>query len=226
MISQLKKVAVIYFNTNEYFLDTEDRSRITAAALAIKNSSVKMVYVEGNTDVKKGVDNIWLSRARAEAVSDLLHSLVSKATVNRMWYADKRPVAPGVSKADLALNRRVEIFIPVTAEKMQSSTSSTPQVKFSRNFTPVTFNRNDFYLDAKDRKTLQRMAGSAAAIKCLNISLIGSRDSTKGTPNETIALDRIRAVRNYLHALYPAFRFVSEDVRISSTREVQISCTN
>lgn len=217
---------MIYFNTDEYFLDKEDRSRISAAAQEIKGASANVVYIEGNTDEKKGVDNVWLSRARAEAVSKFLHNLVAKTTLNRMWYADKRPVALGITREDLALNRRVEIFIPVTVEKLVATSSPTSKEKVSKSFSPIAFNRNDFYLDAYDRSKLKTIAGQVAALGCLQISLVGTRDGSKGATNQTIAFDRVKAVRKYLHDIYPALRFVSEKVEISSEREVRISCTN
>ncbi len=225
-ISQLKKIATIYFNTNEYFLDSKDRQDLLSASRLISRSKATVVYIEGNTDVKKGVDNMQLSRARAESVSNRLHQLIAKPTLNRMWFAASRPASPGINKASLALNRRVDIYIPMVIEKPIEEVSATSSNAISIAFPTISFNRNDYFLDASDRKILKEIAIQASSKKCFKISLVGTRDQSSGAPNLTIASNRITAAKNYLREIFPAFKFVLEKIEISSVREVRISCTN
>ena len=94
-----------------------------------------------------------------------------------------------------------------------------------QDFSPINFSRNDYFLDATDRKLLLTYAGKMATMGCLRISLQGTRDAAKGGLPD-IDLLRAKAVRNYLVSLYGQFKFNQIERLISDKRQVKITCTN
>ena len=101
----------IYFNNNEFFLDSADRKTLKNIALMAKASNYKSILIFGNTDIKKGVDNTWLSRERTKAVTAYLKQFSLNVSWTKAWFGPTRPVVKGKDKASLALNRRVEIYL-------------------------------------------------------------------------------------------------------------------
>ncbi len=107
----MKKVGTIYFASGTYFLNDESKKTIKALATSIFLKSPATVLSYGFTDSKGGTDNTVLSQNRAKAVAKLLRSLLPGQKIATGWYASSKPVATGTSKAALAKNRRVEIYI-------------------------------------------------------------------------------------------------------------------
>lgn len=107
----MKKVGTIYFASGTYFLNDESKKTIKALATSIFLKSPTVVLSYGHTDSKGGTDNTLLSQNRAKAVAKLLRSLLPGQKIATGWYASSKPVATGTSKAALAKNRRVEIYI-------------------------------------------------------------------------------------------------------------------
>ena len=107
----MKKVGTIYFASGTYFLNDESKRTIKALATSIFMKSPTTVLSYGFTDSKGGTDNTVLSQNRAKAVAKLLRSLLPGQKIATGWYASSKPVATGNSKAALAKNRRVEIYI-------------------------------------------------------------------------------------------------------------------
>jgi uncharacterized repeat protein (TIGR02543 family) len=107
----MKKVGTIYFASGTYFLNDESKKTIKALATSIFMKSPATVLSYGFTDSKGGADNTLLSQNRAKAVAKLLRSLLPGQKIATGWYASSKPVATGTSKAALAKNRRVEIYI-------------------------------------------------------------------------------------------------------------------
>lgn len=107
----MKKVGTIYFASGTYFLNDESKKTIKALATSIFMKSPATVLSYGFTDSKGGTDNTLLSQNRAKAVAKLLRSLLPGQKIVTGWYASSKPVATGNSKAALAKNRRVEIYI-------------------------------------------------------------------------------------------------------------------
>ncbi|CAN2193493.1 Fibronectin type III [Candidatus Nanopelagicaceae bacterium] len=107
----MKKVGTIYFASGTYFLNDESKKTIKALATSIFMKSPATVLSYGFTDSKGGTDNTVLSQNRAKAVAKLLRSLLPGQKIATGWYASSKPVATGTSKAALAKNRRVEIYI-------------------------------------------------------------------------------------------------------------------
>jgi outer membrane protein OmpA-like peptidoglycan-associated protein len=107
----MKKVGTIYFASGTYFLNDESKRTIKALATSIFMKSPTTVLSYGFTDSKGGTDNTVLSQNRAKAVAKLLRSLLPGQKIATGWYASSKPVATGNSKAALAQNRRVEIYV-------------------------------------------------------------------------------------------------------------------
>lgn len=111
VIPELKTLGKVYFNTDEYFLDAKDRKYLKDIAKKAKLNGSKSVLILGHTDVKKGVDNIWLSKSRADAVAQFLKQFKITSKITEAWYGPKKPAYKGLDKVSLAKNRRVEIFL-------------------------------------------------------------------------------------------------------------------
>ncbi len=109
--SKLTKLAVIYFNSNEYFLDKNDRKELIAVSKLLQSVPANKLIVEGNTDIKKGVDNNWLSKSRAKAVAEYMKSQGIKPKLIKLWFGPSKPAVKAKDRASLALNRRVEIYV-------------------------------------------------------------------------------------------------------------------
>ena len=108
---EMKLVGNIYFASGTYFLNDEAKKTIKALATSIIMKSPATVLSYGFTDSKGGTDNTLLSQNRAKAVAQLLGSLLPGQKIATGWYASSKPVATGNSRAALAKNRRVEIYI-------------------------------------------------------------------------------------------------------------------
>ena len=109
--SVMRKVGTIYFANGTYFINNTSRRTIAAIAKKISLGSAKLILSYGHTDSNGGVNNTLLSKNRARAVATLLKSSVSGKKIVTGWYAATKPISTGTSKADLAKNRRVEIYV-------------------------------------------------------------------------------------------------------------------
>ena len=107
----MKKIGTIYFATGTYFITDASKKVIKELALVIANSDPSTLLSYGHTDNKGGTNNLLLSQNRAKAVARLIHSLLPDQKIKTGWYAASKPISSGSSKADLAKNRRVEIYI-------------------------------------------------------------------------------------------------------------------
>jgi outer membrane protein OmpA-like peptidoglycan-associated protein len=107
----MKLIGSIYFASGTYFLNDEAKKTIKALATSIFLKAPTQVLSYGFTDSKGGADNTVLSQNRAKAVAKFLRSFLPGQKIATGWYASSKPVATGTSKAALAKNRRVEIYI-------------------------------------------------------------------------------------------------------------------
>lgn len=107
---QMSKVGTVYMATGSYQLSLDVKKQLVALAKAINSSSAKTILVYGHTDIRSGVNNTVLSQKRAKAVSAYLRPLLKIKKISIGWYASRKPAATGSTSADLALNRRVEIY--------------------------------------------------------------------------------------------------------------------
>ena len=107
----MKKIGTIYFATGTYFINDASRKVLKELALVIADSDPSTLLSYGHTDNKGGTNNLLLSQNRAKAVARLIHSLLPDQKIKTGWYAASKPITSGSSEADLAKNRRVEIYI-------------------------------------------------------------------------------------------------------------------
>ena len=107
----MNKVSTIYFASGTYYLNATSKAALNKIATSIKNKKPTEILSYGFTDSKGGTDNTYLSKMRAKSVSDYLKLKGVKTEITLGWYADANPVDTGNSKAALAKNRRVEIYI-------------------------------------------------------------------------------------------------------------------
>jgi uncharacterized repeat protein (TIGR02543 family) len=108
--AQMVKVGTVYMATGSYSLNDATKITLKAIALKINASDAKSILVYGHTDIRGGVNNTVLSQNRAKAVANYLRPLLKGKKITVGWYASRKPVAGGNSAADLAKNRRVEIY--------------------------------------------------------------------------------------------------------------------
>ena len=108
--AQMVKVGTVYMATGSYSLNNATKITLKAIALKINASDAKSILVYGHTDSRGGVNNTVLSQNRAKAVANYLRPLLKGKKITVGWYASRKPVAGGNSAADLAKNRRVEIY--------------------------------------------------------------------------------------------------------------------
>ena len=107
---EMKKVGTVYMASGSYFLNDATKVALQAIAIQIRNSDKNSILVYGHTDNRGGVNNTLLSQNRAKAVANYLRPLLKDKKITIGWFASKKPVASGNSSADLAKNRRVEIY--------------------------------------------------------------------------------------------------------------------
>ena len=107
----MSKVSSIYFASGTYYLNASSKSALNKIAAKIKAKNPTEILCYGFTDSKGGADNTYLSKMRSKSVADYLALKGVTTEITLGWYADSKPAVAGVSKAALAKNRRVEIYI-------------------------------------------------------------------------------------------------------------------
>jgi outer membrane protein OmpA-like peptidoglycan-associated protein len=107
---QILKVGTIFNATDSSVVSKSSKIYLQTIASKIQASNTSVVYVDGHADSRGGTDNVKLSQERAKAVANLLRPLVTGKKIVIRWYGSSKPIAPGNSAADLAKNRRVEIY--------------------------------------------------------------------------------------------------------------------
>jgi outer membrane protein OmpA-like peptidoglycan-associated protein len=110
-VAQIMKVGSIRMSSNSYLLTSMMRQQIRVLAKRIAATNIKQIFIYGHTDIRVGVSNVWLSQQRASAVAKYLRPLLIGKKLTIKWFASSKPVAVGKSRAALAKNRRVEIWI-------------------------------------------------------------------------------------------------------------------
>jgi uncharacterized repeat protein (TIGR02543 family) len=108
--AQMVKVGTINMASGSYSLNDATKITLKAIALKINASDAKSILVYGHTESRGGVNNTVLSQNRAKAVANYLRPLFKGKKITVGWYASRKPVAGGNTAADLAKNRRVEIY--------------------------------------------------------------------------------------------------------------------
>jgi peptidoglycan-associated lipoprotein len=104
----------VYFNTDDYAIDTEDRAILdTQAAWLQRNTGVR-VTIEGHADERGTREyNLALGDRRANAAKNYLASRgVNPARMTVISWGKERPVAEGSDESAWAQNRRAVTVLP------------------------------------------------------------------------------------------------------------------
>ena len=107
----MKKISTVQFALNTYYLNAAAKATLQKVAAIIMQSPNKAVLIYGNTDIQKGVDNVWLSHQRAISAFTYIRTFLSGKTIKLGWFAATKPAVLGNSQAAYAKNRRVEIWV-------------------------------------------------------------------------------------------------------------------
>ena len=112
LTKRLKFLDSVYFATDSAKLTVAAQKTLRAIAARVKSSSTPQVLALGHAD-KRGntTANIALSKARSAAVITFLKKLSSGPKYVVRWYGTSRPAGKGKSPAELAKDRRVEIWV-------------------------------------------------------------------------------------------------------------------
>ena len=109
-VATITKVGLIHMSSNSYLLTSLIRQKLKVLAKRIRATDAKTVFVDGHTDIRAGISNVWLSEQRASAVAKYLRPLLGGKKLTIRWFASRKPIASGLSRSSLAKNRRVEIW--------------------------------------------------------------------------------------------------------------------
>ena len=109
--SVMKKISTVQFALNTYYLTAAAKATLQKVAATIMQSPNKVVLIYGNTDIQKGVDNVWLSHQRAISTFTYIRTFLSGKKIKLGWFAATKPAVPGNTQAAYAKNRRVEIWV-------------------------------------------------------------------------------------------------------------------
>jgi outer membrane protein OmpA-like peptidoglycan-associated protein len=107
---QIKPLNNIYFTTNFWGLTKANNDKLNAIAKTVNSAKYSKLWIYGYTDIKKGVDNTWLSRQRSNSVRSYLQKLLPKTLIQIKYFGPANPAAKAKTAAAYALNRRVEVY--------------------------------------------------------------------------------------------------------------------
>ena len=98
----------IYFDTDQYNIDSEDAAALQKQAQWLLRYSTKRATIEGHCDERGTREyNLALGERRANAAKNYLSSLgIEPARLTTVSYGKERPVALGSDEASWSRNRR------------------------------------------------------------------------------------------------------------------------
>jgi peptidoglycan-associated lipoprotein len=103
----------IYFGFDDYTLNSDAQSTLTALAEGLKANKNAVVQIEGHCDERGTVEyNLALGERRAQSVKNFLSQLgVESSRLSTISYGEEKPVSSGHSEDDWVKNRRAEFVI-------------------------------------------------------------------------------------------------------------------
>lgn len=111
-------VLPIHFGTSSALPDTIDRKLVEQMRAVLLNDPLAVIRIQGHTDNSgREEKNKELSLARARAVEAyLVNNGLPKDRTIVEFFGGERPVAPNTTIEGRALNRRVEVILPLEAQ--------------------------------------------------------------------------------------------------------------
>ena len=111
----------VNFGTNKFNLTAAQKSELNRIAAKIKKENVSTVSLRGHADSRGGVDNMALSKNRANAAAEYLKTQVNNPKVKFKISAAsiKEPVGSNKTVKGMSANRRVDIVLPTKASSMK-----------------------------------------------------------------------------------------------------------
>ena len=104
----------VYFGTDEYNIDAEDRAVLDSQATWLQRNAAVRVTIEGHADERGTREyNLALGDRRANAAKNYLASRgVDAGRMTVISWGKERPVAEGSDESAWALNRRAVTVLP------------------------------------------------------------------------------------------------------------------
>ena len=104
----------VYFDTDEYAIDAEDRAVLDSQAAWLQRHTTVRVTIEGHADERGTREyNLALGDRRANAAKNYLASRgVNPARMNVISWGKERPVAEGSDESAWSQNRRAVTVLP------------------------------------------------------------------------------------------------------------------
>jgi len=104
----------IFFGTDQYDIDTEDRATLDKQAAWLNRYPNVQITVEGHCDERGTREyNLALGERRANAAKNYLVSAgVAASRISVISYGKERPAVPGDDEAAWAQNRRAVTVVP------------------------------------------------------------------------------------------------------------------
>ncbi|UWQ39325.1 OmpA family protein [Leisingera aquaemixtae] len=99
-----------FFATNKHHINAAGRKRLTEFFQKARTDGARSFVIAGHTDSRASDEyNIGLSQRRANAVAQVARSAGARVNDVRA-YGEREPRVPNTSAANMATNRRVEIY--------------------------------------------------------------------------------------------------------------------
>jgi outer membrane protein OmpA-like peptidoglycan-associated protein len=99
-----------FFATDKHFINAAGRKRLGEFFQQAKANGTRSFVIAGHTDSRASDEyNIRLSERRANAVAQVARSVGARINDIRA-YGERDPRVPNTSAANMAQNRRVEIY--------------------------------------------------------------------------------------------------------------------
>ena len=101
----------VYFDLNEYTVQTKYQKQLSAHASFLKANSQQKIIIQGNTDERGTAEyNLALGQRRSDAVRKSLNLMgVSENQMEAVSFGKEKPKAEGDNEAAWAENRRADI---------------------------------------------------------------------------------------------------------------------
>jgi outer membrane protein OmpA-like peptidoglycan-associated protein len=106
----LTPITTVHYAVNVSNLNFASYTQLNRIISSVKSNGFREIWVYGYTDIQSGVDNILLSKNRAEKVVAYLQTKLPRLIIKYKYFGADNPVNSAHTQAAFAQNRRSEIF--------------------------------------------------------------------------------------------------------------------